>query len=385
MELVEITRNVYACLQEDRGLGCSNSGLVNRAGGLVVDTFWDLPHTREMIEHYGRVWKGAPRRVVNTHHNGDHCWGNQLFPEAEIIGHRLCAAGMVKESPAMMQATRNAADSADPAIAALARGLAEFDFTGVEITPPTTLFDDRLDLDLEGTRAELIYVGPAHTQGDVIVHLPGERVIFTGDVLFRLCTPVGWEGTYERWIEALDAIVALDPEVIVPGHGPVCGTEGPREMKAYLEYVRAESARYFSAASRGTLRRMPWRSSAVCTRWQRSSAAGPEAELHGPSSPPAPDMNSKERIDCAVALEPPDRVPVGPLLDHFAAAYTGTTMSEFMHDADARISAVLETMRRLGPWDLCYAAETATPALLKLGIPARALFPGAELAERSRS
>src|SRR2546422_5046645 len=78
MELREIARDVYACLQEERGLGTSNSGLVNRAGGLVVDTFWDLPHTRQMLETYARVWRGPACRVVNTHHNGDHCWGNQL-------------------------------------------------------------------------------------------------------------------------------------------------------------------------------------------------------------------------------------------------------------------------------------------------------------------
>ena len=62
MELRQIARDVYACLQEDRGLGTSNSGLVNRGGGLVVDTFWDLPHTRRLIETYARVWRGVPRR-----------------------------------------------------------------------------------------------------------------------------------------------------------------------------------------------------------------------------------------------------------------------------------------------------------------------------------
>ena len=92
MELREIARDVYTCLQPDRGLGTSNSGLVNRGGGLVVDTFWDLPHTRGLIAQYARVWKAPARRVVNTHHNGDHCWGNQLFPDAELIGHRKCAA-----------------------------------------------------------------------------------------------------------------------------------------------------------------------------------------------------------------------------------------------------------------------------------------------------
>ncbi len=245
MELRELARDVYACLQPDRGLGTSNSGLLNRGGGLVVDTFWDLPHTRQMIDTYARVWKAPARRVVNTHRNGDHCWGNQLFPDAEIIGHRLCAAEFGKERPEFMQTLRNSGSSSDPALAAFARRLADWDFAGIELRPPQTLVDERLTIDLDGIQAHLIYVGPAHTSGDLIVHLPAERIVFTGDILFRLCTPIGWEGTYDRWIAALDRIVALAPDVVVPGHGPVCGLEGPREMKAYLQYVRAESKRLF--------------------------------------------------------------------------------------------------------------------------------------------
>src|SRR2546427_12790789 len=114
MELRESAPDVYACLQEDRGLGTSISGHVNRAGGLVVDTFWDLPHTRQMIETYARVWRRPVRRVGNTHHNGDHCWGNQLFPEAEIIGHRLCAASYGNKPPDFMQMLRNVGWSEDP-------------------------------------------------------------------------------------------------------------------------------------------------------------------------------------------------------------------------------------------------------------------------------
>ena len=245
MELRELARDVYACLQPDRGLGTSNSGLLNRGGGLVVDTFWDLPHTRQMIDTYARVWKAPARRVVNTHRNGDHCWGNQLFPDAEIIGHRLCAAEFGKERPEFMQTLRNSGSGSDPALAAFARRLADWDFAGIELRSPQTLVDERLTIDLDGIQAHLIYVGPAHTSGDLIVHLPAERIVFTGDILFRLCTPIGWEGTYDRWIAALDRIVALAPDVVVPGHGPVCGLEGPREMKAYLQYVRAESKRLF--------------------------------------------------------------------------------------------------------------------------------------------
>lgn len=247
MELRQLANNVYTCLQEDRGLGTSNSGLVAAGGGLVVDTFWDLPHTRAMIAEYARVWREPVRRVVNTHRNGDHCWGNQLFPGAEIIAHRLCKEYLDRESPALLQMLREGTDSSEPAVAALARALADWDFTGITVTPPTTLIEDSLTLDLDGTGVELLYVGPAHTGGDLIVHLPAQGIVFTGDVLFRLCTPIGWEGTFARWCEALDRIVALQPEVVVPGHGPLCGVEGPREMKAYLEYVMAESKRFFDA------------------------------------------------------------------------------------------------------------------------------------------
>lgn len=247
MELHEITTDVYACLQEDTGLGKSNSGLINRAGGLVIDTFWDLPSTRELIRQYGRVWKRPARRVLNTHHNGDHCWGNQLFGDAEIIGHRRCAESFGRERPEIMQAARRMIDSDDAALAAFARALAPFDFSGITLTPPTRLIDNDVTLDLDGLRVDLLYVGPAHTAGDVIAHLPEQRVVFTGDVLFRLCTPIGWEGTFANWIKALDRIIDLGPDVVVPGHGPLGGIEGPREMRDYLAYVRAEAARSFAA------------------------------------------------------------------------------------------------------------------------------------------
>jgi glyoxylase-like metal-dependent hydrolase (beta-lactamase superfamily II) len=145
----------------------------------------------------------------------------------------------------MMQMLKSARDSSDGATAQLARALDEWDFSDIELTPPTRLIDERLDLDLEGTPVQMLYVGPAHTSADVIAWLPVQRVVFTGDVLFRLCTPIGWDGTYDRWITALDTILALRPEIVVPGHGPICGTEGPREMREYLRYVRAESKRFF--------------------------------------------------------------------------------------------------------------------------------------------
>jgi glyoxylase-like metal-dependent hydrolase (beta-lactamase superfamily II) len=211
-----------------------------------------------MIEMFGRVWAGMPRRVINTHEDADHVWGNQLFKDAEIIAHRSVPGRMrqvaePKKSQELLHEvagvpTRLAFKARHPGIVAAGQQVLEdYDFGGIELVTPTTLFDVRYELDLDGTEVHLIYVGPCHQLGDTIVHVPKEGVVFAGDVLFRECTPVGWTGTYARWFKCLDLLLELDPEVIVPGHGPLCGIEGASEMRAYLEYVRDESSEYFGA------------------------------------------------------------------------------------------------------------------------------------------
>jgi glyoxylase-like metal-dependent hydrolase (beta-lactamase superfamily II) len=154
---------------------------------------------------------------------------------------------MDKDHPEVLQAVRSVGSDAPPEMLFFSQRLAEWDFSDLVLAPPTTLIEDRMNLDLDGIRVELVHVGPAHTESDVIVHLPEQRVVFAGDILFRLCTPIGWEGTFQRWMAALDFIVGFEPDLIIPGHGPVCGIEGPREMKAYLEYVRGEAKRFFDS------------------------------------------------------------------------------------------------------------------------------------------
>ena len=252
MELVEIAPHVHACVTEGRALGQSNSGFVDRGGGLVVDTFWDLPHTRALLDRYASVNPAPPTRVVNTHHNGDHCWGNQLVAGAEIIGHRECAERFSADGSPQLFADLCAMDDPPAALAELVDGLRAYDFTGIELTPPTTVLDGDATLDLDDTAVELLYVGPAHTAGDVAVWLPAQGVLFTGDVLFHQCTPIGWEGTFAGWIAALERLEALEPTVVVPGHGPICGVEGLAGMREYLAYVRGE-AEVHHAAGRTTL------------------------------------------------------------------------------------------------------------------------------------
>ena len=249
MELKEIAKDVYACLQEDKGIGWNNTGFVNLGGGLVIDTFYDLNRTRQIIELLKTVSSEPARRLLNTHHNGDHTWGNQLFKYAEIIAHRLCAEEIEKEKklnlPALFQTWIQRPKAIPPGFEQFIDALSKFDFSGIELTLPNRLIEDRLDLELDGYPCQLIYVGPAHTSGDVIVYLPDHGVIFAGDIVFWQCTPIGWEGTHTKWIEALDLVLSFEPEVVVPGHGPLCGVDEVKELRAYFEFVYSEARRFF--------------------------------------------------------------------------------------------------------------------------------------------
>ena len=113
--------------------------------------------------------------------------------------------------------------------------------------PPTRTFDGRLDLDVGGRDVELIEVGPAHTAGDTIVHVPDAKTVYTGDILFIGGTPIVWAGPLSNWIAACDLMLGLDVDIVVPGHGPVTDKAGVAAVRDYLAYVDARGDARFDA------------------------------------------------------------------------------------------------------------------------------------------
>lgn len=96
---------------------------------------------------------------------------------------------------------------------------------------------------------DLIEVGPAHTGGDAIVHIPEAGVVYAGDILFHRSTPIVWAGPVSRYIAACEVILSLGPAVVVPGHGPVAGTPGVREARNYLARLLDHATRCVEAAT----------------------------------------------------------------------------------------------------------------------------------------
>lgn len=240
--LREVADGVFAYLQPDGGWGWSNAGLaVGDDRSLLVDTLFDLDLTATMLAAMGPATGSAPiRTVVNTHANGDHCYGNQLVTGAEFVTSEASAAEMGEVPPALLDALLQL-DLGETTNAYLSHAFGRFTFGGIETPAPTRTFSGQLALDEAGIRADLIEVGPAHTAGDVLVHLPDTGVVFTGDILFVDSTPIVWAGPVGNWIAACDRILDLGCGVIVPGHGPLTDSDGVRAVADYLRFIRTEA------------------------------------------------------------------------------------------------------------------------------------------------
>lgn len=246
--LQALNDSAYAWLAPHASWGWSNAGLiVDGEEALLVDTLFDLALTDQMLR---AMRKAEPRAtsigtLVNTHANGDHCHGNELVAGARIIASSASAAEMNELPPEAMAAIMEMAATMGDVGQYFLHCFGQFNFAGITHTPPNSTFDGHLDLLVGDKPVHLIEVGPAHTRGDILVHSPRDRAVFTGDILFIEGTPVMWQGPVSNWIKACRLIEAMDVDHIVPGHGPVTDKRGVAAVRHYLEYVRDEArARY---------------------------------------------------------------------------------------------------------------------------------------------
>ncbi len=203
--LHELGDGLYAYLQPDGGWGWSNAGLVTSEGGsLLIDTLFDLSLTRAMLDEMAAVTSAHPiAQAMNTHGNGDHWFGNQLLPDGiPIIATAAAIEDMQAAPPALLNALGAATDLPAEIELFARRAFGRFDFSDIEPRLPTESFQARHELTLDGRRVELIELGPAHTPGDAIAHVPDAGVVFTGDLLFIEGTPIMWAGPVSNWLTA---------------------------------------------------------------------------------------------------------------------------------------------------------------------------------------
>ena len=249
--LSDLGNNIYCYLQPDGGWGWSNAGLIADGDeSLIVDTLFDEELTLEMLDSMKSAEpKGMKniRALINSHSNGDHCNGNNCVDTDEVISSEATLKEMSHESPEMMAALLKQA----PEMGTLGKYFLEcfgsFNFEGVTKRLPNTTFTGQTQRQVGDKIVELIEVGPAHTNGDVLVHVPTDKVVFTGDILFIEGHPILWAGPVKNWINACDRIISMEVDFVVPGHGPVTDNRGVKAVRDYLAYIDTESRERFES------------------------------------------------------------------------------------------------------------------------------------------
>lgn len=248
--LHDLGNGMYGYLVPDGSWGWSNAGLVvDGEEALLVDTLFDLRSTGEMLKAIKDGLGGLDHfdNLVNTHSNGDHTYGNELVNTPEIISSAACCHEMHQRKPSDLAKLMRDAGTLGEGGQLLRElmGPPKFDFEGIKGRLPTKTFETEMDMKVGDKDVKLINVGPAHTGGDVLVHVPADRTVFTGDIVFNKGHPVIWDGPVQNWIDALDLILGWDVETVVPGHGPVAGKDEVRALKDYFIYIDREArARY---------------------------------------------------------------------------------------------------------------------------------------------
>ncbi len=227
-ETVELADGIYAYIQPDGSWYINNTGFLAGSRGIVsIDSCSTERRTRAYLDAISAVSRQPVRTLVNTHHHGDHTYGNCLLPGATIVGHRRCRDEVLASGP--------------PANLGI---FTDVEWGNLEVAPPFLTYDRDITLWVDDLRCEVRYVGtPAHTTNDSIIHIPDRSLLFVGDLLFNGGTPFMLTGSISGAIEVLERVVRpLGARTIVAGHGPICGPELIDDVIGYLRFVQEVAA-----------------------------------------------------------------------------------------------------------------------------------------------
>ena len=225
--LEEVSDGVFAYIQPDGSWWINNTGfLVGDRGVISIDACSTVRRTRAYLDAIASVTDQPVRTLVNTHHHGDHTFGNFLFAGATIVGHEGTRAGIL--------------DWGEPRSAPF---WTEVEWGEVVLEPPFLTYTDSVTVWVDELRAEVKHVGlPAHTTNDSIVWLPDRKLLFAGDLLFNGGTPFLVQGSIAGAIEVLETVIKpLGAETIVAGHGAPASPGLIDDVVAYLRFVQVSA------------------------------------------------------------------------------------------------------------------------------------------------
>jgi glyoxylase-like metal-dependent hydrolase (beta-lactamase superfamily II) len=246
----------YATASGTMTVGANSPIILTDTEAIVIDSEITPAAARALIADLKAITDKPVRYVIDSHYHYDHAFGNQVFgPEVQIIGHentrkRLLGNTMeqytylnsVQPVPARVEALRKRiADEKDPAQKSVlerqvANSLAYLEqVKEIKVTPPGVTLDRKMTLFRGGREIQLLYFGRGHTDTDLVVFLPKERIVCTGDLMESVISYMG-DAYAAEWPATLDRLMELDFDTVMPGHGVVF--TGKARIQEFQRYLR---------------------------------------------------------------------------------------------------------------------------------------------------
>jgi len=212
-DVVKLNDRVYALLgplelptRFNQGYMVNSTAIIGDKGVILIDSGFSDEIGLHLKKAVAKITSKPVTHVINTHHHGDHVLGNSAFKGATIISSMLCKKQMEETAPEWI---------------ALLEAATQRKFPNTKAALPVVTYptDTKTERVINGVRLLLWVPKGSHTSGDMMVYLPDEQVLVSGDILVHHITPNLQDGFIKQWVETLSQVVALNPKTIVPGHG----------------------------------------------------------------------------------------------------------------------------------------------------------------------
>ncbi len=229
---IEVADGVYAFIQENCA---TNAGfIVGDEGVIVIDSLMTPSLAGKLNSAVKNVTPKPIRYLINTHFHGDHVYGNQYFLPAPIVAHANCRVELTEKWDSSMQRY-------------MAREALIPELQQIRMTLPDVTFEDKMSLYLGDREIQMSFHGRAHSNSDILLHLPGDSVLFVGDLAVNQTLPAFPDGHITKWLDVMGEVSKVNADTIVPGHGPVGGRAEFEDAIELLGILNAEIRKGYDA------------------------------------------------------------------------------------------------------------------------------------------
>ncbi len=267
--LTRLSERVYVDLVEAGGEAVSNSGIVILDESvLVFDTHFTPEAGLELLEAISAVTRKPVRYIINSHFHPDHTHGNQVYSApVDLIGTTRTRHAILEQDLPSMERTvaiaQKQIESLRKRLTAARDPLQQRSLrrqldqrrnfvdrmSGLQIVAPTLTVDDRLTLTEGNCQIELHFMGRGHTDGDLILYLPEDKIVFAGDLFFNRALPNPQDASLLEWGNTLDKLLEMNADTFLPGHGPLGNREDVEKFRSFLNDLESIVTPYVTGGS----------------------------------------------------------------------------------------------------------------------------------------